>query len=92
MRIENEDERSFYEIESAKLGWAVRTLQRQYNSSLYERLALSRDKNGVLRLAKEGNVIEKPEDIIKTTYSFRIFRHRGKGKVFRNRFRNSTYK
>lgn len=39
MRIENEDERSFYEIESAKSGWAVRTLQRQYNSSLYERLA-----------------------------------------------------
>ena len=58
MRIENEDERSFYEIESAKSGWAVRTLQRQYNSSLYERLALSRDKNGVLRLAKEGNVDE----------------------------------
>ena len=65
MRIENEDERSFYEIESAKSGWAVRTLQRQYNSSLYERLALSRDKNGVLHLAKEGSVIEKPEDIIK---------------------------
>lgn len=65
MRIENEDERSFYEIESAKSGWAVRTLQRQYNSSLYERLALSRDKNGVLRLEKEGNVIEKPEDKIK---------------------------
>ena len=65
MRIENEDERSFYEIESAKSGWAVRTLQRQYNSSLYERLALSWDKNGVLRLEKEGNVIEKPEDIIK---------------------------
>ena len=39
--------------------------RQQYNSSLYERLALSRDKNGVLRLAKEGNVIEKSEDIIK---------------------------
>lgn len=65
MRIENEDQRSFYEIESEKSGWAVRTLQRQYNSSLYERLALSRDKSGVLCLAKEGNVIEKPEDIIK---------------------------
>lgn len=38
MRIENEDERSFYEIESAKSGWGVRTLQRQYNFSLYERL------------------------------------------------------
>lgn len=65
MRIENEDERNFYEIESAKSGWGVRNLQRQYNSSLYERLALSRDKEGVLRLAKEGNVITKPEDIIK---------------------------
>ncbi|WP_253293932.1 DUF1016 N-terminal domain-containing protein [Falcatimonas sp. MSJ-15] len=65
MRIENESERSFYEIESAKTGWGVRTLQRQYNSSLYERLALSRDKEGVLRLATEGNVIAKPEDIIK---------------------------
>ena len=65
MRIENEAERSFYEIETAKTGWGVRTLQRQYNSSLYERLALSRDKEGVLRLASEGNIITKPEDIIK---------------------------
>ena len=65
MRIENEAERSFYKIETAKTGWEVRTLQRQYNSSLYEHLALSRDKEGVLRLASEGNVITKPEDIIK---------------------------
>lgn len=65
MRIKNEDERSFYEIESAKSGWSVRTLQRQYNSSLYERLALSRDKEAVLQLAKKGNIITKPEDIVK---------------------------
>jgi len=65
MRIENEDERGFYEIESAKSGWSVRTLQRQYNSSLYERLALSRDKEAVLQLAKKGNIITKPEDIVK---------------------------
>lgn len=65
MRIENEAERSFYEIETAKSGWGVRTLQRQYSSSLYERLALSKDKEGVMRLAKEGNVITKPEDIVK---------------------------
>lgn len=65
MRIENEDERSFYEIESARSGWSVRTLQRQYNSSLYERLALSRDKEAVLQLAKKGNIIAKPEDIVK---------------------------
>ena len=65
MRIENDSERRFYEIESAKEGWSVRTLQRQYNSSLYERLALSRDKEGVLRLATEGNIVTKPADIIK---------------------------
>lgn len=65
MRIKDENERKFYEIESAKSGWGIRTLQRQYNSSLYERLALSRDKDEVIRLAKEGNVIAKPQDIVK---------------------------
>ena len=65
MRIENVDERKFYEIESAKSNWGVRTLQRQYNSSLYERLALSRDKDEVMKLAKEGNIITKPQDIVK---------------------------
>ncbi|WP_310603242.1 PDDEXK nuclease domain-containing protein [Anaerosporobacter sp.] len=65
MRIENADERSFYEIEAVKSNWSVRTLQRQYNSSLYERLALSRDKSEVMRLSEEGNVITKPQDIVK---------------------------
>lgn len=65
IRIENADERSFYEIEAVKSNWSVRTLQRQYNSSLYERLALSRDKSEVMRLSAEGNVITKPQDIVK---------------------------
>ena len=65
MRIKDEGERNFYEIEAARGAWSIRTLQRQYNSSLYERIALSREKDDVLRLAMEGNVIEKPEDIIK---------------------------
>lgn len=65
IRIKNPDERRFYEIETAKQQWSVRQLQRQYNSSLYERLALSRDKDEVMRLASEGQVIEKPMDIIK---------------------------
>ncbi len=66
MRIENPDERSFYEIECRNQNWSVRQLQRQYNSSLYERLALSRDKDDVMRLANEGQTIEKPTDIIKS--------------------------
>lgn len=65
MRIKNYDERCFYEIECAKQNWSVRQLQRQYNSSLYERLALSRDKDEVMRLAKEGQTVEKPSDVIK---------------------------
>lgn len=65
MRIENQQERSFYEIEAYKEQWSVRHLQRQVASSLYERLALSRDKDEVMRLAKEGQTVEKPSDIIK---------------------------
>lgn len=65
MRIENANERNFYEIEAVKSNWSIRTLQRQYNSSLYERLALSKDKSDILRLSTEGKVIAKPQDIIK---------------------------
>ena len=65
MRIENPEARSFYEIECAQQQWSVRQLSRQVGSSLYERLALSRDKDEVMRLAREGQTIEKPSDIIK---------------------------
>ena len=65
MRIKNPDERRFYEIEAENSCWSMRTLRRQYNSSLYERIALSRDKAEVMRLAREGNVIEKASDIVK---------------------------
>ena len=68
MRIANEAERHFYEIESYRNGWNKNELGRQYVSSLYERLALSRDKNEVMRLALEGQVIETPEDIFKDPY------------------------
>lgn len=65
MRIENPDERNFYEIECGKQNWSVRQLSRQIGSSLYERLALSRNKNEVMRLAIEGQTLEKSSDIIK---------------------------
>ena len=57
--------RSFYEIEAFKQQWSKRQLQRQIGSGLYERLALSRDKDEVMRLAVEGQVVEKPSDIMK---------------------------
>lgn len=68
MRIENIDERHFYEIEAAKNDWSLSELKRQFNSSLYERLALSRDKEEVSKLAKEGQMIESPQDIVKDPY------------------------
>lgn len=68
MRIENIDERHFYEIEAYKNGWSKNELSRQYGSSLYERLALSRDKDEVMRLALQGQTIESPKDILKDPY------------------------
>ena len=68
MRIENPEERCFYEIEASNNHWSLRELERQYDSSLYERLALSRDKQGVMALAQKGQIIEKPQDLIKDPY------------------------
>ena len=68
MRIENPDERRFYEIEATENNWSLRELQRQFDSSLYERLALSKDKEGVRALAQKGQLIEKPEDVVKDPY------------------------
>lgn len=68
MRIEDKEERDFYEKEAIRSNWNVSTLKRQYHSSLYERLALSRNKDDVLRLANEGAIPQKPEDILHTPY------------------------
>ncbi|MCL2830057.1 MAG: PDDEXK nuclease domain-containing protein [Betaproteobacteria bacterium] len=68
MRIENDAARRFYEIETASQQWSVRQLQRQLGSSLYERLALSRDKDKIMSLAIEGQTVEGPRDIFKFPY------------------------
>jgi len=68
IRIENDDERSFYEIESRNNNWSVRELKRQFDSGLFARLALSRDKKQVKELSEKGLVIEQPKDVIKDPY------------------------
>jgi predicted nuclease of restriction endonuclease-like (RecB) superfamily len=68
MRIEDEGERKFYEIESVKNNWSVRELDRQINSALFTRLSLSRDKNKVKELSEKGLIVEQPKDIIKDPY------------------------
>lgn len=65
LSIENPAERGFYEIEAAENGWALPELKRQFNSGLYERLALSRDKDGIRKLSRKGQIITKPQDMLK---------------------------
>ncbi|WP_288447059.1 PDDEXK nuclease domain-containing protein [uncultured Chryseobacterium sp.] len=68
MKIENSDERNFYEIEANQNNWSVRELTRQFNSAIYERLALSRNEKEVKKLAQKGQIIEKPTDVLKSHY------------------------
>ena len=68
MRVANIEERNFYEIEAINNSWSLRELKRQMDSALYERLVLSRDKEKVLELSQKGQLIEKPQDIVKDPY------------------------
>lgn len=68
MRHDDPRKRSFYEIESVSNNWSTRELERQMNSMLYERLALSRDDDGVRALAREGQFLATPSDMVKDPY------------------------
>lgn len=68
LKLRDKDERRFYELEASRNNWSVRELKRQIGSSLYERLALSRDKDAVLKLAQEGQILEKSTDILKQPF------------------------
>jgi predicted nuclease of restriction endonuclease-like (RecB) superfamily len=67
-RVENFSERRFYEIEAEKCGWSVRVLERQIHTALFARLLKSRDKEGVLALAAQGQRVSQPIDVIKHPY------------------------
>ncbi len=66
--IRDSAERQFYEIEAAQNSWTLPELKRQFDASLYERLALSRDKDEVRRLALEGQIVDAPKDLLKEPY------------------------
>jgi len=68
MRITDLNERNFYEIEAINNNWSLRELQRQYDSALFTRLSLSRDKEEILALGEKGQLIEKNKDLIKDPY------------------------
>jgi len=65
LRVDKAEARSFYEIEAIRNEWSVRELERQINSLLHERLALSRDKKGLMRLAVKGHEVQRPADVFK---------------------------
>lgn len=68
LRVEKPEARAFYEAETVNARWSTRELERQINSLLFERLALSRDKAGVLELAQKGHEIQNPADLVKDPY------------------------
>ncbi len=68
IRIEDNAERQFYEIEANENRWSLRELKRQCDSALYQRLVLSRDKEGIKKLSEKGQIIEQPQDAIKDPF------------------------
>lgn len=68
VQIKDQGERRFYEIEAIQGAWSVSELKRQFDTSVYERLALSRDKDGIRELAAKGQVVERPADVVKNPY------------------------
>lgn len=68
LKIERQEARQFYEIETIRNGWSARQLERQISSLLFDRLLKSRDKEGVIQLANQGLLVTRPLDVIKDPY------------------------
>ncbi len=68
LRVEKAEARQFYEVEAVNARWSTRELERQVHSLLFERLALSRDKEGVMALALKGQEVQQPADLVKDPY------------------------
>jgi len=74
LTIDDSLERSFYEKQCIKENWSIRELKRQKNSALFHRIALSKDKKGVLELSQKGHIIERADDVIKDPYIFEFLK------------------
>jgi len=85
MRIEKPQARSFYEVECVKNNWSARELERQKGSLLFERLALSRDKKGLMRLAQKGQELQTYEDMIKDPYVLEFTGLSPQSKLYENK-------
>lgn len=85
MRVEKPEARSFYEIECINNNWSARELERQKGSLLFERLALSKDQKGLLKLAKRGQELASYEDMIKDPYVLEFTGLSAKSKLYENK-------
>ena len=85
MRMEDINARNFYEIEAFENNWSLRELKRQVNSTLYERLVLSKDKEKVKELLIKGQIIEKAQDVIKDPYILEFLGLDEKSDYFENK-------
>lgn len=74
LKIDDPLERSFYEQQCSRERWSVRELMRQKDSALFLRLAASTDKEGILRLAQQGQLIEQPGDLLREPYVFEFLK------------------
>ncbi len=68
LKVKDENERGFYEVQTSENNWSVREMQRQMNSSLYERIALSKDHNEIIRRSQKNEISEKRIDTLKSPY------------------------
>ena len=68
IKIKDENKRNFYQKECINSKWDVRELQRQIGSLLYERLIVSKDKEKILSLSREGHQIKETKDLIKDPF------------------------
>ncbi len=68
LAVSDDHARGFYEKQAVNENWSVRELKRQISSSLFERLALSQDKSGILKLSENGLIVAEPKDIMKDPY------------------------
>jgi predicted nuclease of restriction endonuclease-like (RecB) superfamily len=90
LKVERSEARAFYEKEAIQARWSTRELERQINSLLFERLALSQDKAGVLELAQKGHEINHPTDLVKDPYVLEFVGMRQDARLFRVGLRTGT--
>lgn len=74
LKIDDELERSFYEKQAIKERWSVPELKRQKSASLFLRLAASKDKEGILQLAQQGQIVAQPADLLREPYVFEFLK------------------